>query len=379
MTLTAPITISDNLIPDTDMKCNPWPDVGLAPGETYQCKAGYTVTADDVSIGSVTNLATASSGSTTSPTASETIPNGATPALTVTKTSVDTSYTSVGDVLNYSYLVENTGNASFTADILVTDDKIGTFVCWSATAGSDEDFTPADPLAVPPKAAETTTCSRTYTVIQADLDAGSVTNTAYASTVYASTTDVYSPQVNLTIDILLPPTAVDDDFSTTPIGNLGGNTATVITNDSLNGVSNPVIGTDVSLTPGTAPTPAAGSIVMNTDGTITVAPGTTAGSYTYDYTICEIGNTSNCDTATATLQVNTIDALDNDFSTTPIGNLGGNTATVITNDSLNGVANPVIGTDVSLTPGTAPDSNITMNADGTITVAPGTAAGSLYL
>ena len=172
---------------------------------------------------------------------------------------------------------------------------------------------------------------------------------------------------------------MDNDFSTTPIGNLGGNTATVITNDSLNGVANPVIGTDVSLTPGTAPTPAAGSIEMNTDGTITIAPGTTAGVYTYDYTICEIGNASNCDTATATVQVDIVDAVDINFSSTPIGNLGGNTVTVITNDSLNGAPNPAIGTDISLTPGTAPTpaaGSIAMNTDGTITIAPGTTAGS---
>ena len=45
---------------------------------------------------------------------------------------------------------------------------------------------------------------------------------------------------------------------------------------------------NVTLTPGAAPTPAAGSITMNADGTITIAPGTTAGVYTYPYTICEI-------------------------------------------------------------------------------------------
>ena len=55
---------------------------------------------------------------------------------------------------------------------------------------------------------------------------------------------------------------------------------------------------------------------MNPDGTITIAPGTTAGTYTYPYTICEVLNPLNCDTATATIVVGAavIDAVDNDFT-----------------------------------------------------------------
>jgi LPXTG-site transpeptidase (sortase) family protein len=43
---------------------------------------------------------------------------------------------------------------------------------------------------------------------------------------------------------------------------------------------------------------------MNADGTITVTAGTTPGTYTYPYTICEKLNPTNCDTATATIEVN---------------------------------------------------------------------------
>ncbi len=176
-----------------------------------------------------------------------------------------------------------------------------------------------------------------------------------------------------------PIDAVDDDFSASSINGLdGGNTASVLGNDTLNGsILNP---SDVTLTPGTAPSPAAGSITMNADGTVTVAPGTTAGTYTYDYTICENLNPTNCDTATATIVVDPapIDAVDDDFSASSINGLdGGNTATVLSNDTLNGVVvNPA---DITLTPGTAPSpaaGSITMNADGTITVAPGTTAGT---
>ncbi|WP_242108938.1 Ig-like domain-containing protein [Luteimonas aquatica] len=183
-----------------------------------------------------------------------------------------------------------------------------------------------------------------------------------------------------TIVVAAPPIdAVDDNYSSTPVnGAKGGNLPTVLGNDTLNG--QPVAAADVTLTPGTAPTPAAGSITMNPDGTITVAPGTTAGTYHYTYTICEKANPDNCDTATATIVVAPpqIDAVDDDYSATPVsGANGGNLPTVLANDTLNG--QPVAAADVNLTPGTAPApaaGSITMNPDGTITVAPGTTAGT---
>ena len=148
--------------------------------------------------------------------------------------------------------------------------------------------------------------------------------------------------------------AVNDDLTSSPInGYDGGDTASVLDNDTLNGVA--VIPSEVTLAPGTAPAPTDGSIVMNADGTITVAPGTTAGTYTYDYTICELLNPSNCDTATATIVVEpaVIDAVNDDLTSSPInGYDGGDTASVLDNDTLNGVA--VIPSEVTLAPGTAP-------------------------
>ena len=49
-----------------------------------------------------------------------------------------------------------------------------------------------------------------------------------------------------------------------------------------------VIGTNVTLTPGTPPAPSAGAIVMNPDGTITVAPNTTPGTYDVPYRLCTV-------------------------------------------------------------------------------------------
>ena len=116
----------------------------------------------------------------------------------------------------------------------------------------------------------------------------------------------------------------------------GGNLPTVLANDTLNGVA--VVPADITLTPGTlAPVPAAGSITMDSaTGIITVAAGTTAGTYSYPYEICENLNPTNCDTATATVVVAaaTIDAVDDTAS--GVNGLTGATAVlnVLDNDTL---------------------------------------------
>jgi uncharacterized repeat protein (TIGR01451 family) len=168
--------------------------------------------------------------------------------------------------------------------------------------------------------------------------------------------------------------ANDDDYSATPVnGSTGGATPSVLVNDTLNG--NPVVigtGGNVTLTPGTSPVT---GLTMNPDGTITIAPGTAAGRYTYPYTICEVLNPANCDTAFATIIVTAapIVAVDNNFPSIN-GENGGVTPSVLGDDTLNGVA--VTPGTVALTPGASPNAGLRMNPDGTITVAPGTPAGS---
>ena len=147
-------------------------------------------------------------------------------------------------------------------------------------------------------------------------------------------------------------------------------------NDTLNGTP-VVIGTNpgqVVLTPVSVPT----GLTLNADGTVTVATNTPAGSYNVQYTICEVTNPSNCDTviSVVTVAASVIDAVTETYG--PInGTTGGTTPTVVLNDTLNGTP-VVIGTNpgqVVLTPVSVP-TGLTLNADGTVTVATNTPAGS---
>jgi len=86
------------------------------------------------------------------------------PALSLVKTATPATYSAVGQAISYSYLVTNSGNVSLLGPVSVADDK-ATVTC------------PAGGL-VP---GASVTCSASYTISQADLDSGSVTNTAKAS------------------------------------------------------------------------------------------------------------------------------------------------------------------------------------------------------
>ncbi|NRT13567.1 PKD domain-containing protein, partial [Flavobacterium sp. 14A] len=171
----------------------------------------------------------------------------------------------------------------------------------------------------------------------------------------------------VTVTVEKSPIDAVDDIAGPINGNTGGTTPSVLTNDTLNGT--PVNPADVVITS----TPNGPLTVNPVDGTVTVAPNTPAGDYTVQYTICEVLNPDNCDTATVTVTVekSPIDAVD-DIAGPINGNTGGTTPSVLTNDTLNGT--PVNPADVVIT--STPNGPLTINpVDGTVTVAPNTPAG----
>ena len=186
--------------------------------------------------------------------------------------------------------------------------------------------------------------------------------------------DKLNPTICDTATVTVPVVTIDavNDTGSTVNGTAGGTAiANVLTNDTLNGVAATIANVDITLV-GALP---AGISFNTATGAVTVAPGTAAGSYTFDYQICDKLNPTICDTATVTVPVVTINAV-NDTSPTVNGAIGGTAvANVLTNDTLNGVAATTANVDITLV-GALP-AGITFNtATGAVTVAPGTAAGS---
>ncbi|UUW87118.1 DUF11 domain-containing protein [Pimelobacter simplex] len=152
------------------------PVTTLAPGARTTCTATYEVTQDDVDAGTLDNRATAAA---TPPGVDEpvvsapsqvTIPAGQAPALSLDKSVEPRRDIVAGTRLTYSFRVTNTGNVTLREVAVTEGDFSGTGALSAITC-------PARPL----RPGDATTCTATYEVTQADVDAGSLTNTATAA------------------------------------------------------------------------------------------------------------------------------------------------------------------------------------------------------
>jgi len=172
----------------------------LAPTATTQCTASYVVTQADIVAGSVSNTAVATgqdavTGAVTSPDATAVVTVAPAPALTLTKSVDHDTVSGPGEIVTYSFDIENTGNVAVT----------GVGVTESDFTGSG----PSPVVSCPPAAASlapgaTVTCTAPYELTQADADSGHVDNTAVAAGFDPLGGDVTSPESSVTVTI--PPT-----------------------------------------------------------------------------------------------------------------------------------------------------------------------------
>ncbi len=174
----------------------------------------------------------------------------------------------------------------------------------------------------------------------------------------------------VTVEVVVDPQGLvaNPDFAGPIVSTEGStNAGNVTDNDSYNG--QPVTPGQVTVTPVTQ-----GPVTIGTDGTITVAPNAPAGTYTVEYTVCIAGSTTECATGTVTVEITAAGLVANPDIYGPISSTEGSTnaGNVLDNDFFNG--QPVAPQDVTITPVT--EGPITVNADGTVTVAPNTPAGT---
>ncbi len=144
-------------------------DNSLDVNETILCTADYTITQADLDRGSVTNTATANVSGTLSNQAAITVATALDKVLTLTKSADPLTYDQVGQLIIYTYAIKNTGAAPLgPAQFVVNDSGISMPInCGEPTLTLATDAT--------------VTCSATYTVTQADMNAPSVSSSATAS------------------------------------------------------------------------------------------------------------------------------------------------------------------------------------------------------
>lgn len=171
--LTGPVSIADDkssnetcpsliLIGDLDSL--------LDIGESITCSSSYIVTSGDISAKSLTNTATASAGGASSGSDSVTLPLA---ELTIEKSATETTYTQIGEILHYSYLVTNSGGIAIAGPVTISDDKSTDESCpaVSTTGNGNDDLDPDESI----------TCTATYEIQSGDITAKSVTNSATAT------------------------------------------------------------------------------------------------------------------------------------------------------------------------------------------------------
>jgi uncharacterized repeat protein (TIGR01451 family) len=166
------------------------PTGSLSPGSTITCTSSDTIAQADLDAGFVTNVASATNGSVTSPTDTVTVNAIQSPQLTLAKAgAVDMTVVApagrvdAGDRVDYTLTATNAGNVTLH-NVAIADAKLGALTC-------------PQPATRAPGA--TLVCTGSYTVTQADVDAGHVDNTAVA-------TSTETPPVSTPRTVVLPQT-----------------------------------------------------------------------------------------------------------------------------------------------------------------------------
>ncbi|MCP2032174.1 putative repeat protein (TIGR01451 family) [Okibacterium sp. HSC-33S16] len=198
------VTLSDVDVVDplpglSELEFGAWPSTTgvLAPGETVTATATYELTQVDVDNGFADNTATTRgttpSGGEVDDTDDATVLVPAAPALTLVKTGALTDGAGVGDTVGFSFVASNTGNTTLTA-VTITDSMAGLsaldFGAWPASVG----------VLLP---GESVTATASYSLTQADIDAGRVINAATA-TATPPTGDPVSAADSVEVDVPSP-------------------------------------------------------------------------------------------------------------------------------------------------------------------------------
>ncbi|NCA86876.1 MAG: DUF11 domain-containing protein, partial [Clostridia bacterium] len=209
------VVVSDNKITPASATC-----ASVAPGATCSLTGTYMLTQADIDAGEIGNTGTGDSDETNPVTKDITTPLPQTPELTVVKSAAESTYTAIGDEINYTITVTNSGNVTID-NIEITDANAdaGSISCSGAS------LLPGEFL----------TCTAIHTVDTDDMLAGEVVNIATASCddPLDNSLTFESNEVVVTVKILIA-----NDDNGTPVNGYNGGEAipNVLVNDLLNGV-----------------------------------------------------------------------------------------------------------------------------------------------
>jgi len=213
LTMSAPIMVVNDL--NGPIRCNAIAldlESDLGPGMAAICHDVRVIEQEDLSRGVVTSDAVAQTQAATSGNIRSTV-NVGSRALALTLGANTVAYGGVGEVVTYTYTIQNMSDVALNGPFTIVDDQTGTI-----SACGDGPLAPS----------AMTSCTALRTITEDDINAGSITSTAF---VHSDGTT--SPSVQLTLTAQnspnQAPTAVDDVATATPGSTV---TITVTSNDS---------------------------------------------------------------------------------------------------------------------------------------------------
>ncbi|MFE7469070.1 CARDB domain-containing protein [Streptomyces sp. NPDC057499] len=195
------------------------PVTTLAPGAGTTCTAAYTVTQADIDAGAVDNTASAAAlapdGQDVGSERSDSrLTTTGTAGLRVTKTATPGTVWAAGETVSYAFTVTNTGSTTLVAPRIVE-------TAFSGSGGAPAASCPQEPI--PPGG--NVLCTAGYTVTDADIAAGRITNTAHAVATRADNAeDVTSGNAEAAVGVSRATLAFDKSVS--PTSAAAGDTVT---------------------------------------------------------------------------------------------------------------------------------------------------------
>ncbi|MBI4882957.1 MAG: hypothetical protein HY826_02760, partial [Actinobacteria bacterium] len=171
-TNTGNVTLSNVVVVDQFAilgSCSITAPITLAPASSVTCTATHSTTQVDLDRGFFDNYASASGTTPQNVIVSDdsnvvTVPDDQLPSVSITKATTSTSFSFVGQQVPYTITASNTGNVTLTG-VTISDPNAAIGVC-----------TPVAPTTLAP--GQSLSCAAVHTVTQADLDRGSISNTA---------------------------------------------------------------------------------------------------------------------------------------------------------------------------------------------------------
>ncbi|TPW77637.1 DUF7507 domain-containing protein [Schumannella soli] len=232
VTLTS-VGISDPLLGANGVTLSNWSSgtaTTLRPNDTVSGTGTYTVKQSDVDAGSIANTATATgtppTGAAVTTQGSATVPLAATGALSLTKSASPSSTVKLGDVVTYTFVATNTGNVTLSG-VTISDPLAGL---------SRVDYSTQSRTLAP---GGTVTGTATYTVTQADVNRGSISNTASVTgrTPAGQNPTASSPTVTTSTVVAAPSITTTKTASVSDGGVVGDRVTYTITAQNTGNVS----------------------------------------------------------------------------------------------------------------------------------------------